>query len=99
MNQRDQGWTGEHPHDRGAAQLAAAAVKSFDQLLDEHVEDYRALFDRVVLDVGQSPDATLALPTDERLAAYRDGAEDPDLEELLFHNFPLGLLVFVRLGK
>jgi len=84
VNQRDQGWTGEHPHERLTAQLEAAANKTFDELLAEHVDDYRALFDRFALDVGETPEQTLALPTDERLAAYKEGGTDPDLEELQF---------------
>jgi len=84
LNQRDEGWKGEHPHERLTAQLAAASEKSFETLLAEHVEDYRALFDRFKLDLGETPEASRSLPTDERLAAYKQGSTDPDLEELQF---------------
>ena len=50
-----------------------------DDLLAEHVEDYRALYDRFTLDIGESSAETLALPTDKRLAAYKEGGIDPDL--------------------
>ncbi len=83
LNRRDRGWKGEHPHERLSEQLAAAAQKPFAALLDEHVRDYRALFDRFALDLGRTPEATRGLPTDERLAAYRQGGADPDLEELV----------------
>ncbi len=83
-NQRERGWKGEHPHRRLTAQLAAASGKSFKALRDEHVQDYQALFDRCAVDLGESPAKTLALPTNQRLAAYREGASDPDLEALLF---------------
>ncbi len=81
---RAKGWRGEHPHEQVTRQLRAAAATPFDKLLAEHVRDYRQLFDRVVLDVGQTPAAQRERPTNERLAAYRSGTPDPDLEELLF---------------
>jgi len=74
LNQREKGWKGKHPHDRITAQLDAAAKRPFDELLTEHVDDYRKLFDRCVVDWGE--------PTDERLNAYKNGGQDPDLEEL-----------------
>jgi len=84
LNRRDKGWKGPHPHKRISAQLAAASKKPFDALLKEHVQDYQGLFNRLVLDVGRTPEATLTLPTDKRLAAYKQKKPDPDLEELLF---------------
>lgn len=84
LNRRDKAWKGEHPHKRLAAQLAAASAKGFETLRDEHVRDYRALFDRCTLDLGKTPEPARNRPTDERLAAYRQGAKDPELEALLF---------------
>ena len=55
--------------------------KSWDELLAEHIADYRALFDRVGFSLSG---AVNDIPTDERLAAYRSGAEDRGLEELYF---------------
>jgi len=84
LNQRDKGWKGEHPHERITAQLDAASKRPFETLLSEHVRDYRSLFNRCSVDWGQTPEATRRLPTNERLAAYKNGGKDPDLEELLF---------------
>lgn len=84
LNQREKGWKGQHPHDRIAAQLAAASKKSFDELLAEHVEDYQSLFNSCSVDWGETSHATSGLPTDQRLDRYKDGGQDPDLEELLF---------------
>jgi len=84
LNRRDRGWKGPHPHERVAAQLAAAAKKSYGDLLKEHVQNYQGLFKRVSLDVGRSESAQRKLPTDKRLAAYKKGQADIDLEELLF---------------
>jgi alpha-L-fucosidase 2 len=84
LNQRDKGWKGEHPHKRITAQLAAVVGKSFDALRTEHIKDYQGLFDRCALDLGETPEPVREQPTDKRLAAYKKGETDVDLEELLF---------------
>jgi len=77
-------WRREHPHDRLAKRLEAAAGKSYDALRSAHVKDYQALFNRVDLDTGKTEEKIAALPTNERLAAYKRGAKDPELESLFF---------------
>ncbi|WP_342563081.1 glycoside hydrolase family 95 protein [Paenibacillus sp. FSL R7-0345] len=62
--------------------LAAAAAVPYEVLKQRHTADHQALFRRLELDLGWSEAAEL--PTDERLAAYKDGGEDPALEALLF---------------
>ena len=84
LNQRLKGWRGEHPHERLTRQIKQAAAKTYEALRDEHVKDYRKLFDRLSLDVGGSAPEVRALPTDKRLAAYSQGGADGDLEALLF---------------
>jgi len=84
LNRRDKGWKGPHPHERISAQLAAASKRPFDALLKEHVQDYQNLFNRLALDIGETPAPARRLPTDERLQAYKQKKADPDLEELLF---------------
>ena len=80
---RSKGWKGEAPHGKVTARLDAAAKRSWDDLLEEHLRDYQGLFKRVTLDLGTSPAA--ALPTDERLVTYKKTKErDPQLETLLF---------------
>lgn len=64
------------------AVLAAAEAYSYEQLRDRHVQDHRAMFQRVQIDLGQTPNALL--PTDERLEAYKRGEQDPQLEALYF---------------
>jgi alpha-L-fucosidase 2 len=65
------------------AQLDAAVKKTYAQLLQSHIKDYKKYFDRVDLSFGESfADNT---PTDQRLAAYKKGEEDLNLEELYFH--------------
>ena len=62
--------------------LDAVRARTFAQLHAVHVRDYRALFDRVQLDLGHSAQETL--PTDRRLREYASGANDPGLDALYF---------------
>ena len=61
---------------------ALRARRPYDELLARHLADHRSLFRRVRLDLG-SADRD-ALPTDERLAAVREGAVDPGLAATYF---------------
>jgi alpha-L-fucosidase 2 len=70
------------PGDRCAATLAAVGAKPWAGLQSEHQADHRAFFRRVTLDLGGSEAARR--PTDERLAAVREGARDPALAALYF---------------
>ncbi len=84
LNDRKRSWKGEHPHKRIAAQLAAASKTTYSDLLKVHISDYQSLFNRCALDIGKSTEAQRSLPTDKRLAAYKKGSPDPELEELTF---------------
>jgi len=84
INQRKEGWRGEHPHKRLTAQLDAASNKSFETLLADHIADHSGLYGRLSIDLGRTPSKIAVLPTDERMQAYRNGGSDPDLEALLF---------------
>jgi alpha-L-fucosidase 2 len=66
---------GADPSAEPKAVLASLAGKSFEQLRDEHVADYRQLFDRVSLDVAPLT-AQSKLPTDQRLDKYPDGGDE-----------------------
>lgn len=90
VNQREQGWRGEHPHQRVLSQVEAAAKRSYGELLQEHIQDYQSLYQRFTIDLGETPDALRALPTADRVKAYTDafaseaGPVDRGLEELLY---------------
>lgn len=63
------------------------------QLSDRHIADYRRLYGRVSLDLGETAAETAALPTDVQLRNYTAKNEsNPDLEELYF-NFGRYLLI------
>lgn len=57
--------------------LGAAARKTYSSLRDDHVADYRNLFRRVTLDLGGG--FTADMPTDQRLEAFKQGREAPQL--------------------
>jgi len=63
-------------------QLDAAAGKEYSELKRAHVTEHRRLFRRVALNLGET--AAMDKPTDERLQAVKDGADDPDLCALYF---------------
>lgn len=56
--------------------------KSYEELYVAHQNDFKALYERVVLELGDN--AKDSLPTDERLIQYAEGNEDLGLEELYF---------------
>ena len=61
--------------------IKQAAKRGYDRLFARHLKDYRSLYARVSLDLGGAPNLK---PTDQRLADYRNGAADPQLESLYF---------------
>ncbi|WP_410657406.1 glycosyl hydrolase family 95 catalytic domain-containing protein [Amycolatopsis sp. lyj-112] len=84
-------YVGRPPHQRVGSTVDSAARRSFDDLRARHERDYRALYDRVTLDIGQQ---VPGVPTDKLLAAYTGGpgAADRALEALFF-NYGRYLLV------
>ncbi|MBR2567532.1 MAG: glycoside hydrolase family 95 protein [Paenibacillus sp.] len=66
--------------------LDAASSKSYEQLLQNHIHDYQALFTRMDLHLeGEDTDTSnLDLPMNQRLARMRAGYDDPDLIRLYF---------------
>ncbi len=75
---------GDPPLARVEAQVAAAAARPLAVLRGEHERDYRALFDRMDIDLGPSDRALRALPMAARIATYTDRGDDPELEATYF---------------
>ena len=71
--------------------LRKAARKSYEALRAAHVADYQKYFQRVHLELGHDG-ASAALPTPQRVAAFKAGADDPGLAALYF-NFGRYLLI------
>ena len=72
---------GSDPAPVCTAQLDAAP-KTWDAILTPHLAEHGRLYNRVTLDLGHPIDD---LPTDERMASVREGAEDEALLGLYFN--------------
>lgn len=72
---------------KAADVLAVASMKSYEELLQRHLNDYQPLFKRVSLRLGSSDAASdekaAKRPTDERIATFYRG-DDPQLAALHF---------------
>ena len=88
---------GVDPAQRAEQDLAAAARRDFTDLHARHRKDYAALFGRVTIDLGHNS-AQEALPTDERIAAFRDRG-DPALAALCFQLGRYLLIAGSRAGS
>jgi len=73
---------GKDAYALASGDVEVTRTRGFDELRERHVADYRSLFDRVKLKLGErrSPEGQ---PTDARVAEF--GSGDPELVELLFH--------------
>ena len=81
-------WTEKLVKDR----ISKVKGLSFSELQARHLKDYTGLYNRQHVSFGKSPKALKAMPTYKRLEAYRQHAEDPELEETLF-NFGRYLMI------
>ncbi len=70
------------PHARAIKPLDAAAKRTWAELRARHVTEHQRLFRRVDLDLGGWQAAVK--PTDERVRAIAQGADDPALAALYF---------------
>lgn len=80
---RKPGSKGADAQAKTAAALDRAASLPYAAAKDAHIADYRALFDRVQLQIDAIEAPADDLPTDRRIAER--GANDAGLVELLFH--------------
>ncbi len=81
------------PHDAVTGRVDAASGKAHPALRAAHVADYRGLFDRVTLNVGQEMPN---VPTDDLLRAYRDANTPPATRkalEVLYFQYGRYLLI------
>lgn len=78
------GWRGADPLPRVQKEVAEAQKVGYKAIRAAHIKDLASLLGSVRLSVGATDAALAALPTDERLKRFGDGAVDPQLEELMF---------------
>jgi len=81
---------GNDPSDLTKRQLEAASKRSFDAMRLDHIRDYQSFFKRVELDLGSGSGNYFT--TDARMAAIKNGYNDPDLIEL-YYQFGRYLLI------
>ncbi|MBS6194915.1 MAG: glycoside hydrolase family 95 protein [Clostridiales bacterium] len=91
-----------HIENAGEVVLAFTAVqsgnfegKTYEQLRQEHIEDYQALAGRSWLYLGEEPDQ----PTDDRLKQVQEGKEDPALYALYYQYGRYLLIASSREGS
>ena len=86
----------EDPHAKVQQYLDGAAAKSYDTLLQAHLADYHALFNRADIDLGGRVSATVT--TDQMVENYKNGTWDPYMEELMFQYGRYMLIASSREG-
>ena len=72
---------GEDPTEKVASRLAAALKLGYEKLKERHIADFSSIMNRVELDIGGRYDDRA---TDELLSSYKDGNDEPYLEELYY---------------
>ena len=84
-------YRGENPHAAVQKRVDQAVTKSYAELLASHQADYRELYDRVALTIGQTPSEQ---PTHKLLKKYGKGnAADDRLIEATYFQFGRYLLI------
>ena len=84
-------YRGIAPHEAVRARVDRAVAQGAHQLLARSTADYRELFDRVVLDIGQK---AIKMPTNQLLAQYAKGDAQVDLAlESLYFQYGRYLLI------
>lgn len=74
-------YKGSGLHDRITDQITNASAKTYSTLKSSHSSDYKALFDRVTLNLNETKPV---IPTHDLIVKYNGGTRDPALEVLYF---------------
>lgn len=85
------GLEGKDPSIEAKENLRKAISRSYAALKQNHVDDYRKLFDRVELQLGTDDDA-IKLPTNKRLMRYGSTQKDNQLQ-VLYYQFGRYLMI------
>ena len=97
----------DDPYQEALKQVKSAALLPYGSLLDEHIADHRALFERVSLEIKPADTAgasksyaeRMSMPTSERLQLYRQEGDDPGLETLFYQYGRYLLMASSRPGS
>ena len=80
----EKNWKGTAPQKRNADIMTKVEDKPLSAIRKAHTANYKKFYKRLKLDLGQTADEIAALPTDERIAAFRHSQNDPDLIETIY---------------
>lgn len=72
---------GDNPRESVKKCLTDAVISGWDELYKRHIDDYSELINRVGFDLGGADDGR---STEELLLSYKDGNNEPYLEEIYF---------------
>lgn len=78
------GLEGKDPSLQATSTMETASKKSYTELLNDHTKDYKALFNKVVLDLGEVKPEKEALPTDKRLEQFSTDDSDHGMVVLYY---------------
>ena len=84
-----------HPREKVTEILEKACRKSYSELLEGHLSDYRPMISRASVDLGGE---VSELTTDKLLEAYKNGEQSVYLEELFFTYGRYLLIASSRVG-
>lgn len=74
----------EDPEQQCLKTIEKVSAKSYQELLQHHIEDYQKLFNRVTLNLGDDNEVSADLATDQRLDLVKEGKEDLSLISTYF---------------
>ena len=77
-------WKGTAPARTNRKILSAAYDKKFNELRKRHTQNYKELYNRLSISLGETDEDISSLPTDERIAQYKEDGEDPELEATIY---------------
>lgn len=75
-------YNGNDPYEGCRLQVMSALSKEYNSMYETHVKDYQNLFNRVLLELGDTDNSNI--PTDLRLQAIKEGQLDNQLTALMF---------------
>lgn len=87
------------PEQSARQRLDRAAGLGWEELLKEHKQDYRSLYDRVQLRLTERTCVAAMLPTPERVKAFQKDESDQELLELFFQYGRYLLIASSRPGS
>ena len=92
-------WKGDDPAKHNQKVLKKVRKKSLQAIRAAHLEDHRALYNRVSLNLGKTPKEFSSLPTNDRLARYKEHQNDPELEATIYQYGRYMLIAGSRPGN